>query len=93
MWRRRLAVHGADPRRNRTEIAAALDGMAEKRLGHRAAADIAGANEQNGFHPARRFKVIRETASRQSEIKPCDWRITASALIKSTARASVGSWM
>src|ERR1700690_892125 len=33
----------------------------EQRLRHRAATDVAGAHEQNGFHAAQRFKVNSES--------------------------------
>ena len=53
MRRRRLAVHRAESRGKHTEFPASGRRPPEQRLGHRAAADVAGANEQNGFHPAR----------------------------------------
>jgi hypothetical protein len=51
MWRGRLAVNRAEARRQNKEFAATVHGLAKKPLGHRAATDIAGANEQNRFHP------------------------------------------
>ena len=38
-------------------------------FGHRAAADVAGADKQNGFHSARQFKVSGERRIVNAEIK------------------------
>jgi hypothetical protein len=56
MRRGRLAIQGAQSGGQHTELAPTAHGLAEQPLGHGAAANIAGANEQNG-------------ATRQLEIK------------------------
>ena len=62
------APRPADSTRNSPRPAA---GPAEQRLGHRAATDIAGADEQNGFHPAQRFKVNSESPIVNPKSRTC----------------------
>jgi len=87
-----LAVHCADARRNHVELTASLDGAAEEPLGHGAAADISRANEQNRFHPARRFKVICEwpVVNPKSGARRVD---DGERLDQIHRRARTGSWI
>ena len=52
MGARRLAGRGMDPRGGHPHVPAFLDQMAKETLGHRAAADVARADEEDVFHDA-----------------------------------------
>ena len=64
-------------------------GRAGRHFGHRAATDVAGANEQNGFIPRESSRWVAKSAS-SIRNQGRDWRTTARPLIKSTARAKPG---
>jgi hypothetical protein len=58
----RLAVHGPDARRQRPEITAAANRMAEQGFRHGTAANMTSAKKKDGLHQqARREKVVGRT--------------------------------